>query len=246
MGRRVFLSAVLIVGTLAAAPGFAADAITLLYQDRPPYYITNPDGSIGGVVAGRVARALKSVRIQAAWKVRPGKRQIETIRHNRAAVCSPGWFKKPEREQFAKFSDPIYQDHPQVVVIRANERDQFPHRKLADLFGDRRHSFGAKLGYSFGTFVDRLVKATKPETQKTPQDVTGMVRMLAGRRFDYMLAAEEEFESLQIELGEATDAIAALTMDDIPPGNKRYLMCSKAVPDPLIARFNTGLASLSN
>lgn len=244
LGGRCILATVFVAGTLAAAPVQGSDSLTLLYQDRPPYYITNPDGSIGGVVAGRVSRSLQAAGIKAEWKVRPGKRQIETIRHNRGAICSPGWFKKPEREKFAKFSDTIYRDKPQVVVIRALERDQFPHQRLADLFADRRHSFGAKLGYSYGGFVDKLIDTVKPETQRTPQDVIGMVRMLAGRRFDYMLTAEEEFETLRISLEDATDTIIALKMGDIPPGNKRYLMCSKKVSDGLISRFNKALASL--
>ena len=30
--------------------------------------------------------------------------------------CAVGWFKNSEREAFAKFSKPIYQDEPQVVL----------------------------------------------------------------------------------------------------------------------------------
>jgi len=78
---------------------------------------------------------------------------------------------------------------------------------------------------------------------RTTQDVGGMVRMLLGRRFDYILAAPEEFESLADRLGIAGEDIAAIEMTDIPPGNARYLMCSKDVTDEIIGKFNTALAA---
>lgn len=174
-------------------PAAADSPLSLLYQDRPPYYVTNPDGSVGGLVSGPVATALRKAEIPFEWKVRPGKRQIETIRKNRAAVCSPGWFKKPKREEFAKFSDPIYRDRPQVVVVRAAERDALPHQTLESLFTDKEWALGAKLGYSYGTFIDNMIAEIKPRMLRTPQDKTGMVRMLLGKRFDYMFAAPEEF-----------------------------------------------------
>lgn len=53
----------------------------------------------------------------------------------------------------------------------------------------------------------------------------------------------EEFESLADRLGIAGEDIAAIEMTDIPPGNKRYLMCLKDVADGIIDRFNEALAA---
>ena len=209
----------------------------------PPYYVTNTDGSVGGLVAGPVREAFDDAGISVAWKIRPGKRQIETIRQNRTAVCSPGWFKKPEREAFAKFSNVVYQDLPQVVIIRTKDLGVFDHPTLATLFADTDHSFGIKLGYSHGGFIDDLIAKHTPRVQRTSKDVQRMVRMLMSQRFDYMLVAEEEFESLQTNLTDVADTISALQMPDIPPGNKRYLMCSKKVSDAVIQRFNAALAA---
>ncbi len=237
--------AIIVVFGLCGARSGAADApLQLLYQDRLPYYTTAADGSVGGLVAGPVSKALRRAGIAVSWKVRPGKRQIETIRNNRAAACSPGWFKKPEREKFAKFSNTIYQDRPQVVIIRTTDLVNFKFSNLAALFAARHHTFGAKLAYSYGGFVDDLIAEVKPKVQRTPQDVQGMVHMLVGRRFDYMLAAQEEFRSLQANLPTVSDGITAVQMKDIPPGNKRYLMCSKKVGDDIMRRFNDALAAL--
>jgi len=176
------LAVVLAVSTTA----FAAEPLQLLFQDRPPYYTSNTDGTKGGLVSGPVEKALTRAGIPFTWVHSSGKGQIETVRRGGEVVCTPGWFKKPEREEFAKFSDPVYRDRPQVVIARTDSRDVFGHRTLA---------------------------------------------------------APEEFESLADRLGIAGEDIAAIEMTDIPPGNKRYLMCSKDVADGIIDRFNEALAA---
>lgn len=228
---------------LWSGPGIAAD-IEVLYQDRPPYYLTNEDGSPGGLVAGPVAEALAAAGIDAHWSDRPSKRQMEAVKANRTAVCSPGWFKKPEREEFAKFSDVVYQDLPQVVVTNRNGASVSDFGTLASLFADREMMFGTKLGYSYGPFVDGLRDQFSPNVVTTAQDNSGMIRMLLGRRFDYMIAAPEEVESLSRTFGDRATEIVSNRMSDVPPGNKRYLMCSKKVSDDILRRFNKALADL--
>lgn len=238
--RTIALATIALTADVGA--GAAAEPLDILYQDRPPYYVTDVDGTIGGLVAGPVREALEKAGIAATWKVRPGKRQIETIRQNREAACSPGWFKRPEREAFAKFSAPVYRDRPQVVIVRSADLGEFTYPTLTSLFSDERRVFGAKLAYSYGAYVDELIASAAANIQRTPQDVQGMVRMLVGRRFDYMLAAQEEFASLRANLPSASESITAVELRDIPPGNQRYLMCSLRVPDETIARFNAALA----
>lgn len=241
------LNALALAGLLVLARGSAslgADVpLDILYQDRPPYYVTTAHGIVTGLVAGPVREALDRAAIATTWKVRPGKRQIETIRQNTRAICSPGWFKMPAREAFSKFNDPIHKDRPQLVILLTGDVRALPHQTLADLFKDSTRVFGAKLAYSYCPYVDGLIASTAPRIQHTPQDVSGMVRMLIGRRFDYMLAAGEEFDSLQANQS-AAGSITGIELSDIPPGNRRYLMCSKSVPDAILARFNTALQDM--
>jgi len=179
------LAVVLAVSTTA----FAAEPLQLLFQDRPPYYTSNTDGTKGGLVSGPVEKALTRAGIPFTWVHSSGKGQIETVRRGGEVVCTPGWFKKPEREEFAKFSDPVYRDRPQVVIARTDSRDVFGHRTLAARFADKQLRFGAKTGYSYGPFADDLIQAKKPPMVRTTQDVGGLVRMLLGGRFDYILGA---------------------------------------------------------
>jgi len=243
MKRRLFTFWLAATVLFPAALSAAGDPpLQLLYADRAPYYITQANGMVGGLVSGPVREALTKAGIAFEWVVQPGKRQIETIRKGRIRACSPGWFKKPEREKFAKFSDSIYQDRPQVVVIRRDDQTRIKHATLTGFFKDSKLRFGAKLAYSYGSYIDKWLEDISPPTQRTPQDSTGMVRMLLGRRFDYFLAAPEEFSSLVLNLDEMGQRIVSMEMTDIPPGNSRYLMCSRSVEDILMKRFNKALA----
>ena len=50
------------------------------------------------------------------------KRDVIPIPMTSVANQVLGWFKRPERENFARFTDPIYQDRPTVIVARAHVR----------------------------------------------------------------------------------------------------------------------------
>lgn len=227
-----------------SASGAHSEKLKILYEDRPPYHKTSDDGSVKGLVSGRVSAALQAAGIEAAWLQRSSKGQIKTIKLGRNTACSPGWFKKPEREKFAKFSSPVYQDRPQVIVLRADNAHRFSHGTMAALFADKKLKLGAKLGFSYGGFVDELMTVHSPPTVRTTQNLDGIVRMLLGRRFEYFISAPEEFDVLSQRLGIAGEDIVSAKLTDIPPGNRRYLMCSKKVTDETIRRFNDALAKI--
>ncbi len=46
----------------------------------------------------------------------PVKRITRDIQNDGSAICSPGWYKLPERETFALFSLPIHEDKPQMAL----------------------------------------------------------------------------------------------------------------------------------
>ncbi|NQV98448.1 MAG: transporter substrate-binding domain-containing protein [Rhodospirillales bacterium] len=231
-----------IIIPLAVSVASAEPTLKLVYADRLPYYITTSDNRVDGLVAGVVARALDKAGIAYRWESQPPKRQLETIRRDLDRVCSPGWFRNPERETFAKFSDPVYQDLPQIAIIRGDDRAMFGKPTLDALFLNRDLWFGVKQGYSYGAYVDSLISKYAPNVRRSPQDALGMVRMLLARRFDYTLAAPEEFTSLVAQMRSNGQNILAIELKGAPPGNTRYLMCSKKVEDSLLAGFNDALS----
>ena len=219
----------------------AAEELEILYHHRPPYYALNENGIVSGIVATPINKSLKAAGIPYQWVSRAGNAQLNIIKRGKLFACAAGWFKNPERQKFARYSQPIYRDKPQVVVMRTDSEAVLQHSTQRSLFSDSNFKFGAKLGYSYGAFIDALIEELSPKVMRNTQDSGGMVRMLLGRRFDYFVAAPEEFASLAARLGIAGEDIMSVSLKDIPPGNQRYLMCSRSVPQDLIKQFDVAL-----
>jgi len=227
--------------TITLTPAARGEVLKILYENRPPYYEINDDGSVGGIISGRIDSTFRKAGIAIDWIHQPWNRQIATIKRNVDLACSPGWFKNPEREAFAKFSSPVYQDRPQVIVLRKKDAGRINHPTLVALLGDQNFKLGTKAGFSYGLYIDTLIKTQTPKMERTQADVDGMFRMLRAGRFDYFISAPEEFAALSERMGEAGKEITSTELPDFPPGNRRYLMCSKSVDDDTIQRFNAAL-----
>lgn len=238
--RAVFHITFFCLTSVCAVSTAAAEQIKIVYEDRAPYYETVKDG-VRGLVLTPVSDALKLAGLNVRWATLSAKRQMAAVKSNREAVCSPGWFKKPEREEFAKFSDAVYQDRPQTILVRTDNVSRMTHSRLEQLFLDKKFRLGVKNGYSYGSYIDKLLALKKPTIIDTTQNVDGMMRMLLAARFDYFFVAPEEYQSLLARTGVAASDVLTIDLQDIPPGNARYLMCSMKVPAPFIERFNTAL-----
>ncbi len=235
------LTAVLVFVACFTQPSRAQDALQLWYLERSPYYVTEADGSVSGIVASPVEAAMNAAGIDRQWKQSPGARQLAEVERGTAFACGVGWFRNPKREAFARFSKPVYRDKPMVALIRADDEKTKAHPTLESLMRDKGLAMGAKNGFSYGGFADGMIEALAPKQVVTSQDHKGMGRMLAKRRFDYLLIAAEEADHVLAQLGPLGEQLTTQELSDFPPGNTRYLMCSKAVPQDLIDRFSQAL-----
>jgi len=236
--RWTFISILLCCGGLFPA---AAESIDLAITSRPPYYVFEKDGSVSGIIATPVQRIFTAAGIEFRWVDLATNRQLKVVKDNKSRVCAVGWFKNPEREKFAKYTEAIYQNKPLIAMVRKDNEAVKAHRTLRDLMKDRGLRMGKKLGYSYGPLVDGLVQELAPIVVETAQNNIKMTRMLVGRRFDYLISAPEEGEYLIEELGFARDVVTMVGFDDLPPGNKRYILCSHSVSDQTIEKLNAAI-----
>lgn len=223
-----------------AAPALAED-ITVLYNVRPPYLVES-GGGVSGLTGSPVAAAFKKAGIPFKWESAPSARQMQMIKDSAGPLCAAGWFKNPEREAFGRFTAPIYQDKPTVILTR-KDSPATKHTTTDSLLADPKITVLVKNGYSYGDFIDsRLPKAAAEKTTTTQENV-GMATMIVAGRADLMfLAAEEGSELLKApELADKGLVLANLT--DMPPGNPRYLLCSRNVPPDTIEALNRAIAS---
>jgi polar amino acid transport system substrate-binding protein len=228
----------------AAALAQTQAPLTIEYRDKPPYSHT-VDGKPAGFLMERTARLLKRAGIEARYAEVPIRRTLQHLQANQAALCSPGLYKNPEREAFARFSLPIHRDKPHVVLAHASVAAQIRAiPRIAQLFADTSLQPGAMDGVSYGQQLDQyLAAAPKPpvKAQLTPLQ---LARMVGARRVDYMLIDEEDLGWLRKDPDFTPLPLVRIEFADMPRGELRYLACSQQVTPPTLDRLNQAIREL--
>jgi uncharacterized protein (TIGR02285 family) len=237
---RAALAAALVFFALVCS-AWAEDDLVIYFHQRAPYSSKQADGSVKGITADIVTRAMSVAGIPYRWEELPSARQMEVLKRDEGPACGLGWFKRPEREQFAKFSTAIYRDLPTIVVARAKDKRFAGTPSLDTLFADQTLTLLTKTGYSYGAEIDRKIAAQKPKVRDDSSDNRIMLGMVSRERVDYMIMAEEEAKDLLAQNEFADAGLAIYHLANPPAGEYRYLMCSKSVPDAVIARINQAI-----
>jgi polar amino acid transport system substrate-binding protein len=234
-----------IVGLMGIATSQAAADqahVTILFHVRPPYAYYGPDQQVDGLLSAPVLAALAKAGLNVDWVEMPPARQTEEIKRARGATCGLGWFKRPEREAFASFTDPIYHDRPTVVVARKDDARFTDGMSLQDSFKDPARTLVVKTGYSYGAAIDAWIKVLQPRAEISSVTNEMLLGMIVQDRADYAMMAPEEAEDLLGSRPELGAALRPVRLSDAPDGELRYLMCSQATPAALITRINDALS----
>jgi len=227
---------------VAAAPAQAAEPMELYWFDRPPYMLQRPGSDeVSGLTATPAAQAFRSAGIGFRWVSLPTMRQLVTLKEGNQPACAVGWFRNPEREQQFKFTAPIYRDQPTVALARA---DYLPASTPAGTLRQPGVSVLLKDGFSYGPVIDQLLVQFGPERVVTSAETLSMANMIAAHRANLMFAAEEEASYL-LEQAEHEARLPyplkIIRFADLPPGERRHILCSRATPDDLIERLNKAI-----
>lgn len=218
--------------------------LTIHYHARVPYYVESA-GDVIGLCVDPVKDALKDAGIPFQWQQTPPMRQLLLLQKHPGNDCMLGWFKTPERKRFARFSHPIYQDRPAIAVMRRDDHRVPAHATLNGVLNDRRLRLLRKNGYSYGEVLDAMIDRARPPQIVTTGDDRTMLKMISLDRADYMFIAEVEAEALIRTGGLPRDGFRYVYFSDMPPGNKRYLMCSNAVARRTLDRINDALEKIA-
>lgn len=222
----------------------AAQPLETLYFERPPYYAT-----VNGQPDGFLIRLTRDILTQAgipySFHEMPPGRILEAIKSNRGPACSIGWFSTPEREQYAVFSLPIYQDEPlRAVFLKSGAMPPPDVSSFAQLIEQTDLLIGLNQSYAYGHPVDTLIARMRTPPVSTSGTQVQLMHMLAARRFDFMLVNPEEIDTLAELAGTPLDELHVLPLSDLPKGNLRYLMFSRATPPETIERINKAIGQL--
>ncbi len=223
----------------------AAEPLKVFYIERPPYYYTE-NLHARGILVDRTRRVLAKAGIDAVFVPMPPKRILHILKINSEKACSIGWFKTKERKGFARFSLPIYENRPLVLLARKDTAAQIsPHGRpvgLKRVFLHKSLVMGRVAGFSYGGYVDRIMKQHAGFRFERAPNQKDLIRMLASGRISYLLVAPEEVDTLLEQTNLPRVKFDVIHLSDIPRGNKRYLIFDKSVDQKTIDRINRAIA----
>jgi uncharacterized protein (TIGR02285 family) len=237
---RAVLTAALVFAA-ATVSARAEDDLVIYYHQRAPYSVKQADGSVKGITADIVTQTMSVAGVPYRWEELPSARQMEVLKRGEGKACGLGWFKRPEREEFAKFSMAIYHDLPTIVVAREKDQRFAGTPSIDALFADKTLTLLTKTGYSYGGVIDKKITEQKPKARADASDNRIMLGMVSRERVDYMIMAEEEAKDMLSQADFTASGLAIFHLADPPAGEYRYLMCSKSVPDEVIGRINQAI-----
>lgn len=217
----------------------AEDVIQIYYEERTPYAVTGPQGDVSGLTATPTKNAFQKAGINFQWKKMPFKRQLQTIKYNKKMACGIGWFKNPEREEFATFSVPIYQDMPSITISKRGNTSVAKHENAESLLKDKSLKLLVKDGFSYGRYIDELIEKHNPDlVVAVGSSNLQMLQMILSGRADYFIVSEEEAEEIITSAGYSLQDFQRQRYTDMPPGNKRYIACSQQITQEIVDRLN--------
>lgn len=211
------------------------DVLHIVYEQRAPY-VENTKNSVKGLVATPAIKALEKAKINYILKEKPSKRHLYEIKSNTNMMCALGWFKTPEREKFAKFTLPLYQDDPLGIVSRKENHKKFENIDINQLLQDKSLSLLTKASYSYGIFLDEKIIQNKVDKREVYSDNSKMLTLIEAKRADYMFISKEEADLL-FKKNKYKD-LQFYKIKNMPKGSNRYLICSKLVSDNIIEKIN--------
>ena len=232
----------LLAGIVTLLPCVSAseEPIPVLIFDRPPYYERQAGGNFVGLVGAPIGQAFERAGIPFVWTDALLHTQLEEIVADDRAVCAAGWFKTEEREEYARFTIPVYQDQALVVVGRSDN-----HRLWASTFEDLivqpKLKMLARIDFSFGAKIDGMIEDSGLTVRLSAAGAKENLERIVRGYADFLLISPEE---LSVTLDQVFDStqLAKISFPDIPFGNTRHIICSRSVSEDQIKLLDKAIA----
>jgi uncharacterized protein (TIGR02285 family) len=230
---------------LLAAQPIAAQDLSVVFRDKPPYsYVEG--GVQKGFLLDRTRQILEAAGIRHTLREMPPKRIFQEIQDNAEAICSFGWYKIPEREKFARFSLPIHTDRPHVVLAGPRSaEDVRRHKTLKALMADGALTLATVDGVSYGPDLDAMIAGFAGKNDRALIPPVQVAKKVAAKRADFMLIDQEDYDYLLATNPEFRDEkLVRIEYPDLPPGLKRYILCSHRVGTDTMAKIDAAIERL--
>jgi len=229
-------------GAGGAAMALAAPPMTVSWREKPPYYY-NENGAAKGFMLERAKQIFDAAGIPARFVSEPQKRIWANFTHGVKNYCSISWYRLPEREAIAQYTIAVHTDQPHVILaVPAMAARVRAHPNLKSLLADSSLTLGVIDGVSYGTELDALMAVSKNKVMRRTVETAAMFRMLAIGRADFLFVDREDLGHLLAKNPELR-SLVQLEFNDMPPGLKRYFVCSRDIPAATMQRLNRAIAA---
>jgi polar amino acid transport system substrate-binding protein len=223
-----------------------AQDLSMVFRDKPPYSYVE-QGVQKGFLLDRTRLILEAAAIRHNFREMPPKRIFQEIQDNAEAICSFGWYKIPEREKFARFSLPIHTDRPHVVLAGPRSaEDVRRHKTLKSLMADGALTLATVDGVSYGPDLDAMIASFAGKNDRALVPPLQVAKKVAAKRADFMLIDQEDYDYLMATNPEFRDEmLVRIEYPDLPPGLKRYILCSQRVGAETMAKIDAAIERLA-
>jgi polar amino acid transport system substrate-binding protein len=230
------------VATAAEEIRLAPEPISIIVLDRPPYYEVR-EGQPAGFLLLRAKQHFEAAGLPISdYATLPPRRILALIRQNAARICSVGWFRTAERESYARYSAPIHVDRPYIVLAHPDAAAAVRAKgSLLTLMDDPDLRLGLVDGYSYGSYLDALVRARHGATDTDSPTAAQLLKRLANGRIDFALFDREEADALMAD-NELAKPLRTVFLNGMPDGQRRYLICSQRVAEAEMKALDAAIA----
>lgn len=233
-----------LLALLASPVGAAEDALNLYYFERAPLY-QSQDGQAAGLLIELARGVLAEAGLTPRFQVLPPMRILAELKQGDEPACSPGWFYTAERAAWMRYTAPIYREPPYRVLMR-RELSKRQAWSLAALLDAPTLVLGVNAGFSYGETLDRRIAARAGPVDRSINVERSLrlehnLRKLQDQRIDFLLMSDEEWLHIYADRPEAR-GLVALRPADMPPGEFRYLVCTRRVPPAWVQRLDAAIA----
>jgi len=222
----------------AACPA-QENTLVLGFNNKPPLFYWENHAPKGTIVTA-VKRILDRSGVAYRFEEIPFLRTIAYLKQAKPNFAALGFNKTAEREEFTIFSKPVYRDSKAQLLIRAGDADRFSAYKSFDaLIDSGLFTFGGKEGNAYP--IDAQLKRLGKNDRRFQVDPPMLAQLLVAGRFDFMILFPEELEPALRDSSVDPAAIEIVRFGDIPAGQLRYILFSKATDPSMISRINKAI-----
>ncbi len=232
-----------VVSSAVTASGQESERINFMMYEHVPLLLFQ-DGKANGFVGERAYNVLTDSGIDFTIELSNPRRILATLKTGAPNICTFGFFKTAERQKFVNYSEPFIQDIPQGLLVRRENLSIFEnHRTFVEVLADKSILLGNVSGVSMGYETDLLIEKHNPTTI-FGNDLEAIIRMLEAARFHYTLTDEIKASAAFEKFGMDPNVFTVVHYPDMPPGSKRYFMCSMKTPPSIVARLNKTIGNI--